>query len=310
MAGIKRKTYKSPLEISPKRTPVRKRITKTTVKKTTRKLVVPTEENNFRPFLQRTSAIIAVLAIVITAQFIHSNFISGRVLGNNPKIAAEQLLVATNEQRAHEGSSTLTISASLSAAALEKANDMFANQYWSHDSPTGVTPWKWIADQGYTYVKAGENLARGFNNTGSIITAWMNSPKHRENVMNPAYTEVGFAVVDGRMDGKPTTIVVAMYAQPSVAAVPVPPMVLGEVEEESSIFQRIYRGITSAAPALIFTLSIIGIVFLITSLAHTKRKKLPKELRDTWYRHHAIIKSVFLGILTLTAIMSYGSGLI
>ena len=311
MAGIRQKSKKSPLEISPKRTPMRKRINKTAIKKTTKQLVVPTQDNGFRPFMQRTGAILAVLAIVIAAQFIHSNFISGRVLGNNPKIAVEQLLAATNAQRSTEHSNPLTISANLSAAALAKANDMFKNQYWSHDSPTGVTPWKWITDQGYTYLKAGENLARGFNNTNSIVTAWMNSPSHRENVMNPAYSEVGFAVVDGKLDGRNTTIVVAMYAQPSAQPLPVPPMVLGGgIEEETSVFTRLSRAFTDGAPALIFTLSIIGIVLIVTSLAHHSRKKLPKELQNTWYRHHAIIKGAFLGILTLTAILSYGGGLI
>lgn len=312
MATKKQTPRKKPSTISKKKTTIAKK----RIHKHVKQLVVPNKHNDYRPLIQRTTGIIVILVIVIVAQFIHSHFISGRVLGSNPAIATEKLLEATNAERANHSAGALTLSSSLSAAAYAKAQDMLANQYWSHNSPSGVTPWKWIADEEYNYLKAGENLARGFNSTKSILNAWMNSPSHRENVINPAYTEVGFAVVDGEFHNKPTTLVVALYAQPStLAAVVTPPstndtIALGQTEESPSFATRLARGLESAAPALIFTLILLGVAFVVTTIAHRYRKKLPKDLRRTWYRHHAAIKGVFIALIAIIAIFSYGSGII
>ena len=47
------------------------------------------------------------------------------------------------------------------------------------------------------------------------MTAWMNSPTHRDNVLRKDFTEVGFAVVDGTLGGEQTTLVVQMFGKPS-----------------------------------------------------------------------------------------------
>jgi len=116
----------------------------------------------------------------------------------------------------------------LNASALAKAQNMFAEDYWAHVSPSGIQPWYWFTQAGYTYQYAGENLAKDFDTSAGAMDGWMNSPGHRANILNVNYLDVGFAVVNGTLTGSQTTLVVAHYGQnvaaPAVAPVnPVPP---------------------------------------------------------------------------------------
>jgi hypothetical protein len=110
----------------------------------------------------------------------------------------------------------------LSEAARQKAGDMFAFNYWAHVSPSGRTPWAFFTDVGYKYQYAGENLARDFRDPGAVVNAWMNSPSHRENIVNSKYQEIGVAVVDGTLQGVETALVVQLFGTPygSVASKP------------------------------------------------------------------------------------------
>src|SRR5688572_11912371 len=86
------------------------------------------------------------------------------VLAYATDMSASGLLVATNGQRASNGAGNLQINSSLSNAAQAKANDMVAKNYWSHYGPDGTEPWTFITNAGYSYIRAGENLAYGFGN--------------------------------------------------------------------------------------------------------------------------------------------------
>ncbi|MEK7577167.1 MAG: CAP domain-containing protein [Patescibacteria group bacterium] len=133
------------------------------------------------------------------------------VLGYATDIRVEQLLADTNAKRQAAGLSTLSLNGNLSQAAAAKAADMFANNYWAHNSPNGKTPWDFIIGSGYKYTLAGENLAKNFQTSGGVMEAWMNSPTHRENIVKSGYREVGFAVINGVLQGEETTLVVQMF---------------------------------------------------------------------------------------------------
>ena len=66
---------------------------------------------------------------------------------------------------------------------------------------------------------AGENLARDFSNPASVVTAWMKSPTHKDNLLNPKFKEIGVAVVDGNLGGIATTLVVQFFGAPVFLAV-------------------------------------------------------------------------------------------
>lgn len=155
------------------------------------------------------------LALLVTAVFfrILPSLLPG-VLSYASNIGVEDLLKYTNDQREEAGLGDLRLNAKLSEAAKKKAEDMFANGYWAHVSPTGTEPWDFILTAGYDYTYAGENLAKNFSTSREVVQAWYNSPSHKENLLSANYDEIGFAVVDGVLDGYETTLVVQMFGRP------------------------------------------------------------------------------------------------
>lgn len=137
------------------------------------------------------------------------------IFGYSSTITVPEVLRQVNQQRKAAGLEPLKLNDALSAAAQAKARNMMENSYWSHNSPSGVEPWDFIDQAGYDYQKAGENLARNFSATPDMITAWLDSPTHRENLLGKDYEDTGIAVLQGEMDGVPTTLVVQMFANPA-----------------------------------------------------------------------------------------------
>lgn len=136
------------------------------------------------------------------------------ILGFASNITVTDVVQSTNAERQKKGVPTLRLNAELSKAAEEKARDMFAKNYWAHFGPNGEKPWDFIKKHGYTYTAAGENLARDFQESNAVVTAWMNSPSHRENLLNKNYQDIGIAVVNGTLLGHETTLVVQMFGKP------------------------------------------------------------------------------------------------
>jgi len=148
------------------------------------------------------------------------------VLGYATNIQVERLLAETNAKRAEVNLTPLTLNGQLSLAASRKATDMFAKNYWAHVAPDGKTPWDFIVGSGYKYTVAGENLAKNFQDSTGVVNAWMASPSHRDNLLKGTYREVGFAVVNGKLLGEETTLVVQMFGtrpRPVGDAAPVVP---------------------------------------------------------------------------------------
>ncbi len=109
-------------------------------------------------------------------------------------IDSSSIIEATNNARIEAGLLPLRNTVTLKAAAQLKANDEATNDYFAHTSPSGKSPWYWFHQAGYKYYLAGENLAKGFDSTEKLMDAWMKSPKHRANIMNPNYKEIGIAM--------------------------------------------------------------------------------------------------------------------
>ena len=92
---------------------------------------------------------------------------------------------------------------------------MIDNNYFAHVSPQKKSPWYWIEKNEYDYTYAGENLAINFTNSEDQQKAWMDSPLHKKNILNPNYDEIGVAVKRGVVEGKETTVVVQMFGAQS-----------------------------------------------------------------------------------------------
>jgi uncharacterized protein YkwD len=110
-------------------------------------------------------------------------------------VSADQILNLVNHDRAKNGLPELQLNSTLNQAALAKAQDMLAHDYFDHISPGGTKPWYFFKALGYNYVYAGENLAMNFNDAHELEKSWMNSPKHRENILSPNYSDLGLAIV-------------------------------------------------------------------------------------------------------------------
>ena len=108
------------------------------------------------------------------------------------------LVQAVNQDRIVAGLAPLRRDETLEQAATLKAQDMLLYGYFAHNSPSGIEPWHWFRMAGYDYILAGENLALDFNDSTAVEAAWMASPKHRENLLNPEYEEVGYAIAYGK----------------------------------------------------------------------------------------------------------------
>lgn len=127
---------------------------------------------------------------------------------------ADQIIQLTNKKRAENGLGALSANGELSQAAVAKAANMFGENYWAHNAPSGKTPWNFISAAGYRYVYAGENLARDFGDASSVVEAWMNSPSHRSNLLDANFKEIGVAVSFGSLTGREGTLVVQMFGSP------------------------------------------------------------------------------------------------
>lgn len=106
-----------------------------------------------------------------------------------------------NQQRNNNGLSSLKIDNELQRVARIKAQDMVNNNYFDHTSPTYGTPFNMMKNFGITYKTAGENIA-GNSSNSAAVTAWMNSPGHRANILNSSYNYTGLAVVSSPRYGK------------------------------------------------------------------------------------------------------------
>ena len=102
-----------------------------------------------------------------------------------------EVIRLVNEIRVENGLKPLTTNWELSRIARYKSEDMSANKYFSHTSPTYGTPFQMIRAFGLSYRSAGENIAYGQRTPAAVVNAWMNSSGHRANILNASYTQIG-----------------------------------------------------------------------------------------------------------------------
>lgn len=270
--------------------------------------LVPHHHNQYRPHLVRSAGLLLVILAVIGLQAGYNVSTGGSVLGAKASVTPDALITDTNAQRVAHDLLPLQDSPQLAQAAYLKAKDMFANQYWAHVSPSGTTPWQWFAKVDYNYTYAGENLAKNFKTADAAMTAWMASPEHRANILDTHYRDVGFAVVDGVLDGKPTTLIVALYGAPAAQATTAAVTSTASTHGISPLarFDVILESLT---PAAIVAAALLMLVAIVALAAHLYRHKLPKAYRQAWQKHHhGIIKAAGMMMLLLVVLSLYSGG--
>lgn len=232
-------------------------------------LFVPHEENNFRAKSLHTDFLTIYLVIAFLMMMVFKqNSGLHNVLGFATDISIEKLNQLTNEQRQKNNLSPLSINTALTLAAQKKAENMFAENYWSHYSPGGKTPWDFILGAGYKYEYAGENLAKNFLFSNGVVDAWMNSTTHRDNLLKKEYTEVGYAIVNGTLNGEQTTLVVQEFGTPITSSFTPPPVQANEPVKniEQIVSQKAVQPKVNSFN-IPFNMNIIFMSFLIFALA-------------------------------------------
>src|SRR5262249_43474740 len=151
--------------------------------------------NDYRPHALRspwihiyTGVLVGVKIVTILAISLYA----GRAQVSD--VTPDSIIHLTNQARIQRKLPGLRGSSLLTRAAQSKANDMIRLQYFAHVSPTGVTPWFWFKQAGYSYSYAGENLALDYASSEDVIAAWLQSPTHRSNLLGAKYKDIGVAV--------------------------------------------------------------------------------------------------------------------
>jgi len=147
-------------------------------------------------------------------------------------LSRDEVFKWTNYFRIENRLSPLSENTQLNFAAQEKARHMIKNGYFAHFSPGGLGVDYWVEDAGYAYLAVGENLALGdFEDDEALVQAWMDSPGHRENILNTGFKEIGTAVLKGQYEGRETWFAVQVFGIP-FSECPQPSMLLSNKIEK------------------------------------------------------------------------------
>lgn len=251
------------------------------------------------------------------------------VLAFATNLSKSRLLEATNEQRRKYGVSNLTVSEKLTQAAQKKSDDMTNRNYWSHNTPDGHEPWVFIDETGYKYLKAGENLAYGFDSSNNTITGWMNSPSHKANLISSDFTEVGFGFTnsDNYVEEGEQTIVVAMYGRPITATVvqtspaiintdtsnPAPittdtPIVSEPSSQQIARVQTLTGGRAPWAMLAVGLITGVAITFLLAK--HTAGLRHFVRNGEKFVMRHPLIDAALLAVILIGIYLSQTTGFI
>ena len=156
---------------------------------------------------KRNILIKAILGIVMCLFVVQS----GQVLANQLIGQEDEIISRVNLIRSVEGLPILNTDNRLMSSALDKATDMDINDYFNHAGLNDLRMFYWINGADYSYDFAGENLAKGFTSVDRLINAWVSSPTHYQNIINPKFKDIGVGIMPGVLNGKDTVFVVQHF---------------------------------------------------------------------------------------------------
>jgi uncharacterized protein YkwD len=157
---------------------------------------------------RRLAAVAALAALALCAPATaHADDCAGADVvpaADNVAVVGQATLCLLNQQRAANGIGPLVENAALSTASAGYSQRMVAQGFFGHESPDGGTLVQRLTAAGYlgdddAWV-VGENIGWGqasLATARSMVTAWMNSPGHRENLLSADYTQVGLGLALG-----------------------------------------------------------------------------------------------------------------
>lgn len=135
-----------------------------------------------------------VATMMLSAATLHA----GVDVTPNPNVNAtkfnSEVLRLTNEERAKYKLKPLVLHPILSEAAEWKAHDLSTCGFFDHKDSKGRSPKDRIVEFGYyDWARVSENIAGGYVTPEEVVDAWMKSPGHRVNILDPKVCEIGLA---------------------------------------------------------------------------------------------------------------------
>ncbi len=268
------------------------------IKQFIRHTFVAGSHNSFRPHFSRYYGLVIFLSLTFLLNYLI--YLSPqKVLGEKTDVSLDKIAESINETRTNYGLETLRTDGRLNAAAEIKGKDILQQQYWGHRSPTGKMSWEYIKDTGYEYVEAGENLAKDFGSSRSLVSAWVDSPKHRENLLSNRFRDLGVAVVNGKLNGKETQVVVTLYATQRGQEVAGANSDNRVSQISGLILDKLGFYTNPVSPVLILFFAIIGLYSIFTFIVHINIKKSKQNKKLESAKKANIIKfaSIFFLII-------------
>ena len=142
--------------------------------------------------VRRARTATAVLALTtIAAGTMGAEAASAGTIGSSRAEVRSEVLASVNQVRAQHGCKPLKVGKGLAKAAQRHADDMSVTGVFSHVSADGRTWGTRVRAAGWKKSGGGENIARGYDSAGEVMTAWMNSPGHRRNIVNCKFRYIG-----------------------------------------------------------------------------------------------------------------------
>ena len=151
---------------------------------------------------------------------------------------SQKIIHLTNELRSQQGVDFLRENELLNHAAYSKAEDMIYQEYFAHIGPNQLKIGDWLKQNNYQYLVAGENLAMGFSGAEETVNAWIKSPTHYANLIDPLYQEIGVGMVSGPFQNIETTLVAQFFARPQVHKETSPLEILDLTIEPEIVFDK------------------------------------------------------------------------
>ncbi len=159
----------------------------------------------FKPLKRRIFA--STTLFLIVGVFLLPHYALASVIND------ENIIILTNQARLEKGLRELTANQLLSKAAYDKAEAIFDTQEFKHNLEEKSFS-SWVKETGYEYQNVGENLAIDFITSEGTMKAWLESPSHKKNIMNPKFQEIGIAVKQDEFDGQESIVVVQIFGTP------------------------------------------------------------------------------------------------
>lgn len=177
-----------------------------------------------------------------------SSYYDPSQMANHYPLTISNVIWFTNYYRLQNGLSALGENTQLDGSADAKNTDMVTYQYFEHTRPGSTVGFNYfIIQQGYQFVKIGENLAMGdFTTSKQVADAWMASPPHRKNLLDPAYKEVGISInSSANIKGANVVLITQHFGEPLSACPTVDSSMKTQIDNLNIQIQNLQKSMAS-----------------------------------------------------------------